>query len=34
VEGDAIILSREGLMQVDRLLHEFFLPQHRDARYT
>lgn len=34
VEGDAIILSREGLMQVDRLLHDFFLPQHRDARYT
>jgi len=34
VEGDDIILTREGLMQVDRLLHDFFLPQHRDARYT
>src|SRR5688572_15734134 len=34
VEGDAIILNREGLLQVDRLLHEFFLPQHKDARYA
>jgi oxygen-independent coproporphyrinogen-3 oxidase len=34
VSGEDIILSREGLMQVDRLLHEFFLPQHRHARYT
>ncbi len=34
VQGDDIILSRDGLMQVDRLLHEFFLPHHRDARYT
>ena len=34
VDGDAIFLTREGLMQVDRLLHAFFLPQHRDARYT
>jgi oxygen-independent coproporphyrinogen-3 oxidase len=34
VEGDAIYLTREGLMQVDRLLHELFLPQHRGARYT
>jgi oxygen-independent coproporphyrinogen-3 oxidase len=34
VEGDDIILNRDGLMQVDRLLHEFFLPQHRHARYT
>jgi oxygen-independent coproporphyrinogen-3 oxidase len=32
--GDVISLSREGLLQVDRLLHEFFLPQHRHARYT
>ncbi len=32
--GDEMILSREGLLQVDRLLHAFFLPQHRDARYT
>ncbi len=34
VEGDVISLNREGLLQVDRLLHEFFLPQHRHARYT
>jgi oxygen-independent coproporphyrinogen-3 oxidase len=25
-------LTRDGLMQVDRLLHEFFLPQHRQIR--
>ena len=32
---DEIRLTREGLLQVDRLLHEFFLPQHRQyARYT
>jgi oxygen-independent coproporphyrinogen-3 oxidase len=30
-----ITLSRNGLLQVDRLLHDFFLPQHRQfARYT
>ena len=35
VNGDTIALTREGLLQVDRLLHEFFLPQHRQyARYT
>ncbi len=34
VEGDEILVSREGLLQIDRLLHGFFLPQHRDARYT
>lgn len=34
VEGDEILLNRQGLMQVDRLLHEFFLPQHRHSRYT
>ena len=27
-------LSRDGLLQVDRLLHEFFLPQHRNVRYS
>lgn len=31
---DEIRLNREGLLQVDRLLHAFFLPQHRNARYT
>ncbi|MFT4638474.1 MAG: oxygen-independent coproporphyrinogen-3 oxidase [Verrucomicrobiales bacterium] len=34
LEEDAVVLSREGLLQVDRLLHEFFLPEHRNARYT
>ena len=28
------VLNREGLLQVDRLLHEFFLPEHRNARYA
>lgn len=34
IEGDDLKLNREGLLQVDRLIHEFFLPQHRDARYA
>ncbi len=34
VEGDQVKLNREGLLQVDRLLHEFFLPQHRTDRYA
>lgn len=34
IEGDRIALRREGLLQVDRLLHGFFLDHHRDARYT
>jgi oxygen-independent coproporphyrinogen-3 oxidase len=34
IEGDQILLNRDGLLQVDRLLHEFFLPQHRNARYA
>jgi oxygen-independent coproporphyrinogen-3 oxidase len=34
IEGDAIILNRDGLLQVDRLLHEFFLPEHKNARYA
>lgn len=31
---DEILLTRDGLLQVDRLLHEFFMPHHRHARYT
>ena len=34
IEGDNINLNREGLLQVDRLLHEFFLPEHKNARYA
>jgi oxygen-independent coproporphyrinogen III oxidase len=33
-EGDVLRLSRDGLLQVDRLVHEFFLPEHRTARYA
>ena len=31
---DAITLSRDGLLRVDSLLHEFFLPRHRTARFV
>lgn len=34
VDGDRITVSRDGLLQIDRLLHGFFLEHHRDARYT
>jgi len=34
LDGNSLRLNRDGLLQVDRLLHEFFLPQHRNARYT
>jgi oxygen-independent coproporphyrinogen-3 oxidase len=33
--GDGVVqVSRQGLLQVDRLLPEFFEPQHRGTRYT
>ena len=34
VGDDQIALSREGLLQVDRLLPEFFLDEHRSVRYA
>jgi oxygen-independent coproporphyrinogen-3 oxidase len=34
LNGNDVRLNREGLLQVDTLLYEFFLPQHRNARYT
>jgi oxygen-independent coproporphyrinogen III oxidase len=34
MEGDSVRLNRDGLLEVDRLLHEFFLPQHRNSRYA
>jgi oxygen-independent coproporphyrinogen-3 oxidase len=34
VDGDRIALTRAGLLRVDSLLHEFFLPEHRKARYS
>jgi oxygen-independent coproporphyrinogen-3 oxidase len=33
-QGDWLVLTREALLRVDPLLHAFFLPQHRGARYT
>jgi oxygen-independent coproporphyrinogen-3 oxidase len=33
-EEDELRLNRDGLLQVDRLLHQFFLPQHQNARYS
>jgi oxygen-independent coproporphyrinogen-3 oxidase len=33
-DNDNLLLNRDGLLQVDRLLHEFFLPQHRGTRYA
>jgi oxygen-independent coproporphyrinogen-3 oxidase len=33
-DSENLRLSRPGLLQVDKLLHEFFLPQHRSARYS
>jgi len=32
--SDRLSLSREALLRVDSLLHQFFLPQHQDARYV
>jgi oxygen-independent coproporphyrinogen-3 oxidase len=34
IQEDTLIIRRDGLLQIDRLLHEFFLPQHRNARYA
>ena len=34
VQGDLVRINRDGLLQVDRLLHEFFKPEHRNARYA
>jgi oxygen-independent coproporphyrinogen-3 oxidase len=34
IDPEDLQLSREGLLQVDKLLHDFFLPQHRSNRYA
>lgn len=34
VEGDEVVLTRKGLLQVDSLLTEYFEPQFREVRYT
>jgi oxygen-independent coproporphyrinogen III oxidase len=33
-DGDTIGLTRDGLLQVDRLLQEFFKPEHKTGRYA
>jgi len=33
-KNGTISINREGLLQVDRLLHEFFLPEHNTGRYA
>ena len=33
-DDDRIGVTRDGLLQIDQLLHEFFLPEHRGARYA
>jgi len=32
--ADEVVVQRQGLLQIDRLLQEFFLPEHRNARYA
>jgi oxygen-independent coproporphyrinogen III oxidase len=34
VEDNQLIVTRDGLLQIDRLLPAFFLPQHQNARYA
>ena len=34
LNGDELTVTRDGMMQIDRLLHEFFLSHHRNARYA
>ncbi|MCB1094307.1 MAG: coproporphyrinogen III oxidase family protein [Verrucomicrobiae bacterium] len=34
IEGGSIRLTQDGLLQIDRLLHAFFLKEHQNARYT
>ena len=34
VGADKIELDRDALLQVDTMLHDFFLPEHRGERYT
>lgn len=34
IDGDRVTLRRAGLLAIDELLHDFFLPQHQSARYT
>ncbi len=31
---DAVVMTREGLLRVDRLIPAFYLPEHRNVRYS
>ena len=34
IDAQGVLVARSGLLRVDELLQEFFLPQHQHARYT
>ena len=34
VDGDAVRLTRDGLLRVDRMIPAFYLPQHQGVRYS
>ena len=34
IDGDELTIDRDALLQIDRLLHAFFLPEHREVRYA
>jgi oxygen-independent coproporphyrinogen-3 oxidase len=34
LDQDHIHVSRDGLLGIDRLLYDFFLPEHRNSRYA
>jgi hypothetical protein len=34
INGTIITLTRDALLQIDRLLHGFFLTKHANARYA
>jgi hypothetical protein len=33
-DRDAVALARDGLLRADRLLADFYLPEHRGVRYS
>ena len=34
IQGDSVVVSRQGLLRIDEFLPEFYLLQHQHARYT
>ncbi|MFO0083099.1 MAG: hypothetical protein ACK55O_10860, partial [Phycisphaerales bacterium] len=32
--GDVLSVTRAGLMEIDRLIYEFFRPEHQTGRYA